>query len=50
MWAHPSVSSIILLYKGKHIGFRLTFQNVFIFLFLDNGAWKVFRQFKDAFT
>ena len=35
-------SSFILQYKGKRTEFRLTLQNVFIFLFLGNGAQKSF--------
>jgi len=35
------ISSIILQYKGKRTGFRLTLQNIFMFLFLGNGAREV---------
>ena len=35
-------SKVILLYKGKRAGLRLTLQNVFVFLFLGNEVQKVF--------
>ena len=48
MWApnHEFVNTI-LQYKGKCIGFWLTLQNIFMFLFLGNGAQEVSRQFGD---
>jgi len=39
----------ILQYRGKRIGFRLTLQNVFSFLFLDNGEQKVSPSIRRCF-
>jgi len=44
------VPKIILQYRSKRIALRLTLQNVFMFLFLGNGAQKVSHQFGDAFS
>ena len=44
MRAQPSVSSIILLYRDESTGFRLTFQNIFVFL--GNGVRRIFPSFR----
>jgi len=43
MWVPNQIfSKIILQYRGKRTGVRLTLQNIFMFFFLGNGVREIF--------